>query len=266
MPTQPPLPSKILAISTKMYFSHSQSISYAKSLASTFSPSSTSVTISPKSPTIIYIPSFPSLIPVSQIFTSDLHSTSPLLFGAQNCSQYEPGAYTGEVSAKELREIGCSIVELGHAERRREFGETEEVVAEKVKRVIENDMIPLLCIGESSQISTTQAISSVSSQLTNILQHATSKGEKLILAYEPIWAIGAKDSADGKWVRTVVKGIKDLIKETGREEDVKVVYGGAAGPGTYSELEGSVDGLFLGRFAHDVDNVRKVWDEMEGSE
>lgn len=260
MSSQPPLPTKLLAISTKMYFTHSQSVTYASALRHHFKDTHPA---SPSNPTILYIPSTVSLFTSFQTFENQ---DSRVWLGAQNCHWEDHGAYTGETSPSELVELGVKVVEIGHAERRRYFGESEEVVVKKVKAVVRNGMLPLVCVGEQSRESVQKAVEEVGVQVRSVLKDATRAGERLLFAYEPIWAIGAEKSADGEWVKGVVEGIRGVIKEEGREEDVKVVYGGSAGPGTWTELKGAVDGLFLGRFAHKVGNVTKVWEEMVGEE
>jgi triosephosphate isomerase len=175
---------------------------------------------------------------------------SGVVVAAQDVSRFASGAYTGEVGAPFLAELGVGMVEVGHAERRRLFGETEDVVAEKCLRVQESGMLPLLCVGEGERTSPDAAAAICADQA-----RAAGSGPVMI-AYEPVWAIGAAEPAPASYVRDVVAALRPALASTTR-----VLYGGSAGPGLLGSLRPEVDGLFLGRFAHDPDNVRTVLDE-----
>lgn len=158
-------------------------------------------------------------------------------------------------------------MELGHAERRRLFGETDEKVAAKARAVLENEMVPLICIGEKNHGSTDEAVMECRPQIRSILDVLSAveeeKGEKMevIFAYEPVWAIGQPAPASAGYVVDVVKRLRGICDERGRNE-VRFLYGGSAGPGTFEDMKEGVDGLFLGRFAHDIESVRGVIEEV----
>ena len=196
--------------------------------------------------------------------------TPQVILGAQDCHAEDTGAYTGEVSPLMLKQVGCRIICLGHAERRAApFHETEEMVAIKAKAVVRNGLIPLVCIGEKSQSTIMSegvglAIRECSPQVMSIL-HAVPKDAPIIFAYEPVWAIGAQEPASADHVLAVVKSLKDQIGTMGERADVRILYGGSAKPGTWDTLKQGVDGLFLGRFAHDVGNFERVVKEVDGS-
>ena len=192
---------------------------------------------------------------------------SGVILGAQNCHWEDSGAFTGEVNPAMCKEVGCSIVELGHAERRRApFNETDEMVAIKAIAVVRNKMVPLVCIGEKEKGESISqgvgmAISQCQPQIYAVLNTIPDDAD-VIFAYEPIWAIGASKPASADYVNAVVGFLKELKEVTGRSGQVRFLYGGSAGPGTWEQLKGSLDGLFLGRFAHDVDafveSIREV--------
>ena len=169
-----------------------------------------------------------------------------------------------------LKQVGCRIVCLGHAERRSSpFNESDEVVATKAKAVVRNGMIPLICIGEKSQSGVMSegvgiAIRECSPQVMSIL-HALPPDPPILFAYEPVWAIGAQEPASADHVLAVVKNLKELIGKMGSRAEVRILYGGSAKPGTWGTLKDGVDGLFLGRFAHDVGNFERVVKEIEDS-
>lgn len=166
---------------------------------------------------------------------------------------------TGEVSPKSLASLGVSIVCLGHAERRRLFSETNPTVALKARAVLRNAMTPLICIGETTLSTPSAAVEEITPQITAILD-VMEEGKEVVFAYEPVWAIGASEPAEPGYVVEVVRGLRRLCE--GREG--RFLYGGSAGPGTWEGLrvEGGVDGLFLGRFAHDVKNLERVVEEV----
>ena len=171
--------------------------------------------------------------------------------GAQNASDRDAGALTGEVSPAFLAEMGVRLVELGHAERRRHFGEDDGVTAAKVAAAQRNGLTPLLCVGEIARTSVEDAAQFCLDQVATAGVGAT--GPAPILAYEPVWAIGAAEPAGAQHVRGVVARMKAELPD-----GVTVIYGGSAGPGLLPRLRPDVDGLFLGRFAHDPRNLEII--------
>jgi triosephosphate isomerase (TIM) len=172
---------------------------------------------------------------------------------AQDVSAEEPGPFTGEVSAAELAEAGVRYAEIGHAERRRLYGETDEVVAAKTAAALRHGIVPVLCVGET--VDGPDAADVAVAQLRSAL--AGAPAGRVIVAYEPVWAIGAAEPASDEHIRTVAAA----LREARREPHDAVIYGGSAGPGLLTRLGDAVDGIFLGRFAHDVTALRAVIDE-----
>lgn len=273
-------------MSTKSYFSTSHTISYLKTL---LSPSSGIIPV--RNPDILFglIPDFLSIHPCVQILeehaasqTTSTHSQSwPLHLGAQDCFwSNDYGAYTGEVVPPALKELGVTIVELGHAERRKLLAETDETAARKAAAVSALGMIPLVCIGEIEapnlqgpmSAAVGNAMRQLIPQITSLLEAVPSEAP-VVFAYEPVWAIGAADPAGVDFVGPVVQAIREVVKgfeaKKGRTGQTRIVYGGSAGPGLWSgqtnggnPLGSWVDGMFLGRFAHKIDGVKKVVDEV----
>lgn len=187
----------------------------------------------------------------------DILGGSGVRYGGQDAFWEDTGAYTGEISAARLAEAGCVYVEVGHAERRRLFGETDEIVATKTAAIVRAGLIPVLCIGEPEAGSVGDALAFCRAQLDATIS-ALPMEAPLVIAYEPVWAIGAAQPAGAGYIRDVARGLRSLL--TGRE--TRLIYGGSAGPGLFAELEGSVDGLFLGRFAHDTAALATVLKEV----
>ncbi|MCJ1393072.1 hypothetical protein MMC18_005944 [Xylographa bjoerkii] len=255
--SQPPLPDRLIGVSTKMYFDLPTTTTYIQSFAAAF-PSAAPCTL-------FLVPSFPTLYQAARLLSNTPH----ILLGAQDCHWEDAGAHTGSVSAVMLKQLGCTMVELGHAERRRApFNETDDVVAMKARAVVRNHMIPLVCIGEKGRsksgimsegvgIAVREVIPQVEAVLSAVPEDAG-----VIFAYEPVWAIGAEEPASSDHVLAVVGEMRRVMEATGRMEGVRVLYGGSAGPGTWEGLKTGLDGLFLGRFGHDLDNVKQVVEEV----
>ncbi|KAL8801106.1 MAG: hypothetical protein Q9182_004699 [Xanthomendoza sp. 2 TL-2023] len=255
----PPLAPVLIGISTKMYFDLPTTEKYISSLP-----------LPPNPTTLFIIPSFPALSVAQRLLaernsSANISRSHTILLGAQNCHHEDNGPYTGEVSPMMLKQLGCSIVELGHAERRAPpFSETDELIALKAAAAVRNNLIPLVCIGERSRSSIASesvgiAIRECTTQINAILQ-AVPGNRDLIFAYEPVWAIGGKEAAPSFHTVTVVGHLKSLVD--GREGSVRWLYGGSAGPGIWDTLKDGVDGLFLGRFAHEIANVEAILKEV----
>lgn len=232
-----------------------------------------------------FIPDFLTIYPCSQVlndFAKSSNSESwPLRLGAQDAFwSHEYGAYTGEIVTPALKSLGVSIVELGHAERRRMLGETDETAAKKAAAASSQGMVPLVCIGEIEapnldgpmSAAVGNAMRQLTPQITSLLTAVPAEAP-VIFAYEPVWAIGAPKPAGVEFVGPVVEAIRNVVQDfssrNGRTGQTKVVYGGSAGPGLWSgrtnggnPLGKWVDGMFLGRFAHEIKGVKEVVDEV----
>ncbi|KAA9089581.1 triose-phosphate isomerase family protein [Microbacterium radiodurans] len=182
-----------------------------------------------------------------------------IALAAQDVSAFEPGAYTGEVTAAELAESGVTYAEIGHAERRRLLGDTPEVVAAKTAAALRHRLTPVLCIGEVERQDAAAAARESVDQLRAAL--ADAPAGRVVVAYEPVWAIGAPEPAPPTHVAAVARAVRGALDADADRAGSSVVYGGSAGPGLLARLGDDVDGLFLGRFAHDPAAFAAVLDE-----
>ncbi len=186
-----------------------------------------------------------------------------IAWGAQDVHPDDAGAHTGDVSAKMLADLGCRYVECGHSERRRDHGETDDLVARKVRRILQHRMVPILCVGEQSLGPTGAAVAWVTRQLESALAglQAADVG-RAIVAYEPVWAIGEGSvAADPAHVERVHLGIAEVLDRLAQgARRGRVIYGGSVDPKTARGLLecGGVDGLFVGRSALDPDNLAAI--------
>ncbi|CCH56290.1 triosephosphate isomerase [Fibrisoma limi BUZ 3] len=176
-----------------------------------------------------------------------------MALGAQNCHEKESGAYTGEVSALMLKSIGVQYVILGHSERRQHFGETNAQLAEKVNRVLEYFMYPIFCCGESlDQRENGDYVGFVKSQLTESLFHLSPEQfSKVVIAYEPIWAIGTGLTASAGQAQDMHFELRQHIASKYGDEiaqDTTILYGGSANEKNAADLfaQPDVDGGLIG--------------------
>ncbi len=245
-------PRPVVGVSLKLYFGLAQTRAWLAEVAALRD----ALTALPRPVDLFVLPAFPALADAR-----DLLAGTGIGYGAQDVHWAENGAWTGEVSAGMLAETGARYVEIGHAERRRHFGETDETVAAKTRAATHAGLIPVICAGERRADGLADAVAETLTQVRAALSGAV-PGSEIVIAYEPVWAIGAREPAPAHHVRTVADAIRGAL----RDHDVRgrLIYGGTAGPGTYTELDGAVDGLFLGRLAHDTEGLRKVVEEIAG--
>lgn len=260
--------SVTIGISLKMYFGYDRTLRWCRVVADLVGGHPVLATKAvPNAPAsagagprakLFVLPAFPAVPAAAEIFRG-----TPVAVGAQNLAEVDSGAFTGEVGGAMLREAGARYVEVGHAERRTLFGETETVVANKTAAALRNGLVPVLCLGEADRMPAADAAIECVRQLASALavsdRHAL--GWPVVVAYEPFWAIGADEPAADDHIATVCAALRTAIRRRAGHPDSSVIYGGSAGPGLLSRLGQSVDGLFLGRFAHEPLALDKVLDE-----
>ncbi|MDX5340016.1 MAG: triose-phosphate isomerase [Cyclobacteriaceae bacterium] len=198
---------------------------------------------------LVLNPPFPHIHPVKKL----IGDTPGIALGSQNCSDKESGAYTGEVSAKILASFGVQYVILGHSERREYFKESNDLLSVKVKQALANGLIPIFCCGESLEIRTAGTHEpNVKFQLTQSLFDLSPEDfSKVVIAYEPIWAIGTGKTATADQAQEMHLALRRHIAgKYGKEiaENTSILYGGSANPGNAKELfsKPDVDGGLIG--------------------
>lgn len=206
----------------------------------------------------LVIPPFTS-IPAANEVLNDTH----ILLGAQNMSEEQEGAYTGEISAEMLKDLGVSHVLIGHSERRTYQGESDELLNKKIKRALGAGLVPILCVGETkTERDEDHAYEVVESQITNGLFEVENSGE-IIIAYEPVWAIGTGDvcsSEDAEKMASHIRGI--ILKLYGENvaQNTRILYGGSVKPSNVTELMGmeNIDGALVGGASLKVDDFEQL--------
>lgn len=187
-----------------------------------------------------------------------------IVWGGQNVSQYEKGAYTGEVSAAMLRDMGCSITLVGHSERRALFGDTDAVVAEKFVAAQAGGLIPILCVGETlGEREKNITAEVVERQLQAVVDKAGMEGfSRCVVAYEPVWAIGTGKTATPEQAQEVHAYIRALFSEHSPKlaESVMILYGGSVKAANAAELFAmpDIDGGLIGGASLNVDEFVSI--------
>jgi triosephosphate isomerase len=184
---------------------------------------------------------------------------------AQNMNQFDSGAYTGEVSADMLKSVGVNTVILGHSERRAIFHETDAIIADKVTNALKHEMRVIFCFGEElKDRQNEQHFTVVENQLRDGLFHiANASWEHIVLAYEPVWAIGTGETASPEQAQEMHAFIRETIRHTfGSEiaDQVSILYGGSVKPDNAQEIFGKpdVDGGLIGGAALKADDFAAI--------
>lgn len=244
---------RVAGVSLKMYFGLARTRAFLEDVAR-LGPHAAACGVD-----AFVIPDFVSLHTAAEV----LRGTG-IRFGAQDVYWEDAGAFTGEISAATLRDVGCTLVELGHSERRLLFGEDDVTTARKAATVARHGLVPLVCVGEAAAPSagisgTRDAISECRPQVEAVID-AIPRDSELMLAYEPRWAIGGTRPAPAEHIVAVVQGLRDIVGH--RSGGTRFLYGGSAGQGMFAAISAAVDGLFLGRNAHEVGSLKSVLSEL----
>lgn len=191
-----------------------------------------------------------AVFPATALLASALRwlDGSPVLVGGQDVSTASWGPHTGETPARLLAELGCGLGLVGHAELRRR-GDTDDIVARKARQALDAGLLPLVCVGEDAPMDPPTTARWVVDQLRRSLVGAPLG--RLLVAYEPVWAIGAEEPAAPDLVWTVCDALAAWLRDDPGRAGSLVLYGGSAGPAMLGSLGGSLQGLFLGRSVHD---------------
>ncbi len=185
--------------------------------------------------------------------------------GAQNMFWEEKGAYTGEISPSMLVDVGCSYVILGHSERRNYFKETDAEINKKIKAALKFDLTPVVCVGEKlEERKKGLAEKVVESQLKGCFSGLDpSQIERVVIAYEPVWAIGTGETATPEQAQKIHEFIRKVLRELAGEKvanSVRVKYGGSVKPDNIKDLmaEEDIDGALVGGASLNLDSFIKI--------
>jgi triosephosphate isomerase len=210
-------------------------------------------------PDVVLCPSFLALKA-----TVEQCAQSRVRVAAQNMHEAESGAFTGEVAAPMLREIGVDAVILGHSERRQHFNETDQALARKVPAALGAGLEPILCVGETEAERDHDDTEAVLSRqvITDLAEVPSAELERVVIAYEPVWAIGTGRTATPQQAQEAILFIRDLVRA--RDHDaaggIRIVYGGSVKPDNAAELmaQADIDGALVGGASLDTDDFTAI--------
>tara|TARA_Y100000590_G_scaffold458570_1_gene613554 strand:+ start:600 stop:1325 length:726 start_codon:yes stop_codon:yes gene_type:complete len=198
-----------------------------------------------------------SLVVCAPITLIPYLNSDKFYLGAQDCSSFNEGAYTGEISSKLLKEIGCDFIIVGHSERRNIFNENSKSILIKIKNIIKNGIVPIICIGENLQQRKENLTKDIlKDQLINSLPKEININ-KIIIAYEPIWSIGTgliPTTEEISEIHTFIKG------KIFNNKNIKVIYGGSVKAANYKKIIDmpNVDGLLVGGASINLDEFNQI--------
>lgn len=210
----------------------------------------------------VVIPPFTDLRTVQTLIDGD---KLPIAHGAQDLSQHDDGAYTGDISADMLVKLDCKYVVIGHSERREYHNESDELVNAKAIKALAKGLIPIICCGEALDVrkegrQVEHVVAQIKAALAGI---AASDVARLVIAYEPIWAIGTGKTATAEDAQSMCAKVRDVVRETHGAEaaaGVRVQYGGSVKPGNIVELmsQPDIDGALVGGASLDADEFAAI--------
>jgi len=199
---------------------------------------------------VVVVPPFTDLRSVQTLVDGD---RLEIKYGAQDVSEHDSGAYTGEISATMLAKLGCSYVVVGHSERREHHAESDQVVNAKAKKALETDMVPIVCVGEGLDVrSDGRHVEHTLEQLDGSLAGLTAdQVAGLVVAYEPVWAIGTGEVATPEDAQEVCSAIRARVAEAWSPEAadaVRILYGGSVKAANVAGImqKNDVDGCLVG--------------------
>ena len=209
---------------------------------------------------IMIAPTFTALTSVFKVIQN-----SPVALGAQNLFWENEGAYTGEISAPMLKSVGCQYCIIGHSERRQYFAETDETVNKRIQAAIRIGLKPVFCVGETEkERESEQTLSVLDKQVKNGLKELVlDQLDKLIVAYEPVWAIGTGKTATDDQAQDVHQFIRSLVEKnfgSALSDFIRILYGGSVKPDNIAGLMSmpDIDGALVGGASLDAESFSKI--------
>jgi triosephosphate isomerase len=228
----------------KMNFDHLQSIAFVQKLAWTLADARHDF----GAVEVAVFPPFTDLRSVQTLVNAD---DLPVRFGAQDVSAHDDGAYTGEVSGVFLAALDCRYAIVGHSERRQYHGETDELIGEKVAAAHRHGIVPVICVGETADDLEQHGPSAVPVAQLRVALEGAEKGSEIVVAYEPVWAIGSGQAATSEQAQQVCAALRSVIAEVlggDAASSTRILYGGSVKSGNIAGFmrEADIDGALVG--------------------
>lgn len=210
--------------------------------------------------TIVICPSTLAIAPLA----ATLHDIKLLHIGAQNCSEFSAGAYTGQISANSLAQAGCTYCIVGHSECRSYFGETNDIISNKIVRLLEHDIVPIICVGESAaqheQQRTMDVLRTQLAPIFTVINNLTTPPANLCIAYEPIWAIGTGKIPTFEHLSMIFSWLQETCQQHLPSTKVDLIYGGSVQEGNIGMLKEipHIGGFLIGGASTDFQKFKKL--------
>lgn len=246
----------LIAGNWKMNLDHMQAIATVQKLAWTLNEAKHDPTQSE----VAIFPPFTDLRSVQTIVEADKYD---MAYGGQDLSTHDSGAYTGEISGAFLQRLGCRYVLIGHSERRQYHGETDEVCQSKVTAALRHNLIPVLCVGETAADLEEFGASAVPVAQMKAALEGVDKDADVVIAYEPVWAIGSGQAATEDQAEQVCAALRATLAEVFEANfatRTRILYGGSVKSGNIASFmrQANVDGALVGGASLDVDEFASI--------
>ena len=246
----------LIAGNWKMHYNHLEALALAQKIAFALKPQDYAAT------EVVVLPPFTGLRSVQTLVMGD---KLDIRYGAQDISQHDDGAYTGDVSGSMLAKLGCGYVLAGHSERRQYHGESDAVVNAKVKAALKWGLVPIVCVGETQEIRQAgHQVSHCESQVEGALDGLTSdQAAGLVIAYEPIWAIGTGEVAEPQDAQEAAAAIRDRVSAVHGPDagaNVRILYGGSVKADNIAVMmaQPAIDGALVGGASLDAGEFVRI--------
>ena len=248
----------LIAGNWKMNLDHLQSIAFVQKLAWTLKDARHD--FGAAGAEVAVFPPYTDLRSVQTLISAD---KLDIVFGGQDLSEHDSGAYTGEISGAFLKALDCSYVIIGHSERRQYHGESDELLGRKVAAALKHGLVPVLCVGETADDLEQHGPSAVPVAQLRAALEGLSGTPNLVIAYEPVWAIGSGQAATPDQAEQVAGKLRDVLRELLGDEvadATRILYGGSVKSGNIAGFmrESNVDGALVGGASLDVTEFASI--------
>lgn len=246
----------LIAGNWKMNFDHLRSIAFVQKLAWTLKDAKYSAAE-------VEVAIFPPFTDIRSVQTMIEADRIEFAYGAQDLSPFDSGAHTGDISGEFLAKLGCRYVIVGHSERRTDHAETDAIVAAKSKAAVTHNLIPVICVGETTEDREAHGASAVPVQQLRTVLEALPTNAEIVVAYEPVWAIGSGQAASPQEAQEVCAALRLVIGEVlGSDiaESTRILYGGSVKSQNIASFlrESDIDGALVGGASLDVDEFSRI--------
>lgn len=246
----------LIAGNWKMNFDHLRSIAFVQKLAWTLKDAK-------YSPSQVEVAVFPPFTDIRSVQTTIESDRMEFAFGAQDLSPFESGAHTGDISGEFLAKLGCSYVIVGHSERRMDHHEDDELVAAKTRAALQHGLVPVICVGETAEDREAHGASAVPIAQLRVVLDSIGKAADIVVAYEPVWAIGSGQAASPQEAQEVCSALRGVIREVmgaDAADRTRILYGGSVKSQNIASFmrEADVDGALVGGASLDVDEFSRI--------